>query len=315
MIEVTFTESAAGGLMCAMSLGKGVYQAPAFAVIGQNEDGSPFSDAQIREETARMGDEHQKVWEFATPMEGSPRNVHCLGLGLSLGDISGDPLGEARAAFLRGMIAIPGAEYDEAAREQMERYRSSRDEILRRASEGEPIRLWYSNAPDEMCGFYHALSILPLGSDIRAIRLPEYTESGDTLSSASGWGEILPNKFADYLKYQEKIRENIHRMFRFRWHRLVEENAPVRAVINGKLASAGEELYDFYILRELESRADVFHEARLIGDILGKYQLGISDWFIHRRIGHFEAEGRLEAVEQAPDSEPGYRRYLKKTTQ
>ena len=52
----------------------------------------------------------------------------------------------------------------------------------------------------------------------------------------------------------------------------------------------------------------------LIGDILGKYQLGISDWFIHHRIRYFESQGRLEAVDKASDSEPGYRRHLRKTT-
>lgn len=312
MIEVTFTESAGGSLMHAMAFGKGAFHPPAIAVIGTNADGNPYSQAQIAEETHRVEDEYRKKWKKAVPMEGSFKDVLCLALGLSLGDISRDLFGEERAAFLREMACIPDAAYDEAAREQMEHYRHHRDELLRRTADGEPVRLWYSSNPDEMCGFYHALSILPLGTDIRAIRLPEYTERGDSVRSSTSWGEICPENFWEYLQYEEKVRENVHRMLRFRWNQLVSENAPIRAVINGKLSSAGEGMYDFYILRELECRDEVFHEAHLIGDVLGKYQLGISDWYIHKRIRFLEAQGKLEPINQAPES-PGYRRYLRKT--
>ena len=264
MIEVTFTESAGGGLMYARH--------------------RSFEDTVVT----------------------------CLPLGLSMGDIRTDVFGPERCAFLQSMICIDDLAYAHVADEQLETARKGMEQILRAAADGEPVRLWYSDVPDEMCGFYHVLSVLPLGSDIRAVRLPEYTEEGDTLTCHSGWGGVLPKKLKDFLKYEEKLNENAHRMYRFRWNQLVQENAPLRAVVNGKVISAGEGLYDFYILRELERREEVFHEAHLIGDILGKYQLGISDWFIHQRIRNLEAQGKLEAVDKAPDSEPGYRRYLRK---
>ena len=266
MIEVTFTESAGGGLMYARQL--------------------TFADSA----------------------------VYCVPLGLSMGDISTDVCGPERCAFLQSLIHTNNADFAYVAEEELNGARKSMELILRAAVNGNPIRLWYSDIPDEMCGFYHILSLLPVGSDIRAVKLPEYTEERNTLTIHNGWGDVLPNKFADFLKYEEKISENAHRMYRSRWKQLVQENAPLRAVVNGKLISGGEELYDFYILRELNARKDVFHEAYLIGDILGKYQLGISDWFIHRRVRYFEHLGMLEAVDQAPDSEPGYRRHLRKTT-
>lgn len=266
MIEVTFTESAGGGLMCAKAL------------------------------------------SFANS------TVVCLPLGLSLGDISGDVFGEERRAFLQSMICIDDPSFADVAKEQLETAQKGLAELLRAAGEGEPVRLWYSDNPDEMCGLYHLLSILPPNSDILAIKLPAYEEFPEkgNIRAYTGWGEIEPEDFRRYLPLEEKISENMRRFFSFRWKQLVEENAPVRAVINGKPTSAGEELYDFHILRELDRREEVFHEAYLIGDVLGRYQLGISDWFIHRRIQHFEAEGLLESVGQAPESEPGYRRYLRK---
>lgn len=265
MIEVTFTESAGGGL------------------------------------------QYAQLFSFEESV------VTCLPLGLSMGDIRTDVCSPERCAFLQGMIRINNPAFAHVAEEELETARKSMEQLLRAAVNGESIRLWYSDIPDEMCGFYHILSILPLGSDIRAVKLPEYTEEGDTLSTHNGWGDILPNEFVNYLKYEKKISENAHRMYRSRWNQLVEENAPLRAVVNGRVISTGEELYDFHILRELNARENVFHEAYLIGDILGKYQPGISDWFIHQRIRYYEAQGLLEAVDQAPDSEPGYRRYLRKS--
>lgn len=314
MVEVTFTESAGGSLQCAFSLGKGKFHPPAIAIVGENEDESPYSEEQMAEETRRVEEEYRKKWKNSVPMEGNPKDVFCVALGLSLGDISGDLFGEERTAFMQDMICIPDERFANVAREQMEAYRHARDEILRRAADGEPVRLWYSHNPDEMCGFYHLLSILPPNSDIRAIKLPDYEEFPQcgSVRTYTGWGEMEPEMFHRYLPLEEKISEMARRMFQFRWKQLTEENAPVRAVISGKPTSAGEGLYDFYILRELDRRETVFHEAHLIGDVLGRYQLGISDWFIHKRIRYYEAEGLLEPVDKAPDSEPGYRRYLRK---
>ena len=54
-------------------------------------------------------------------------------------------------------------------------------------------------------------------------------------------------------------------------------------MLNGRLVSVPETLYDGFITREIAAAADEFHEANLIGRILGKYELGIGDaWVAHR---------------------------------
>lgn len=314
MIEVTFTESAGGSLKQAFSFGKGSWYTPAIAVIGSNEDGTPFTDEQIQEETRRVEEEYRNKWENAVQMEGNPKDVFCLSLGLSLGDISGDVFGTERTEFLQRMICIPGEEFSHVAEEQISQCRHDRDAILRRAADGEPVRIWYSNYPDEMCGLFHLLSILPLNSEIYSVKLPVYKDFPEEKSvhSHTGWGEVLPEHVHRFLSLEEKISENAHRMYRTHWHRLVLENAPVRAILNGKLVSAGEELYDFSILLELEKREEIFHEAHFIGDILGKYQLGISDWFIHARIEVLISKGILSPLSEAPAGYPVYHRELQK---
>lgn len=62
-----------------------------------------------------------------------------------------------------------------------------------------------------------------------------------------------------------------------RWQELQAENAPLRAMLNGQLVSTSEKLYDEFILREIESEGEEFQEAKIVGRVLAKYQLGIGD--------------------------------------
>ena len=65
-------------------------------------------------------------------------------------------------------------------------------------------------------------------------------------------------------------------------------------------------------LRELEAQEDEFMEAVLIGKVLGKYSLGISDGLIALRIEQFIKEGKLEVITHAKPQDPSYHRMLRK---
>ncbi len=69
-----------------------------------------------------------------------------------------------------------------------------------------------------------------------------------------------------------------------KWNQLQNENAPLRAMLNGKLQSVSEDIYDSFILREIAEQPEQFKMAIVIGNVLGKYQLGISDVWISNRI-------------------------------
>ena len=102
------------------------------------------------------------------------------------------------------------------------------------------------------------------------------------------------------------------RYFANMWRELARENGPLRAVINGRLCTVGADFYDHFILRELQKQPAEFHEARLIGDILGRYQLGIGDSLIALRIEDFISRGMLEPITQPGEDRPLYHRYLRK---
>lgn len=313
MIEVAFTESAGGGLKLAQNCGRGVI-GEAVDVIVINDDGSPASEAQIQQARNQALEHLRKRREQAVPLGGSSRDVFCLPLGLSVGDIHRDVLGEERLAFLREFYVLPGDEFRDVAEEMMNTARESLDAVLTRAKLGEPVRVWYSDNPDELCGFCHLMSCLSDEMDIRAVKLPECAENENGYIIHSGWGEVLPEHFHRFLPLEVKITPVLRRMYATRWRDLCEENAPLRACINGRAASAREDLYDFYILREINRAGEEFHEARVIGNILGRYQLKISDMLIARRIEKLVRDRKLIPLTEAGEDEPGYRRMLRKAS-
>lgn len=97
-----------------------------------------------------------------------------------------------------------------------------------------------------------------------------------------------------------------------KWVQLQNENAPLRVMLNGKLQSVSEDIYDSFILREIEEQPEQFRMALVIGKVLGKYQLGISDVWISKRIDNMIENGILEIIQDSPKGEANYRRILRK---
>ncbi|NLN66242.1 MAG: hypothetical protein GX144_12720 [Clostridiaceae bacterium] len=94
-----------------------------------------------------------------------------------------------------------------------------------------------------------------------------------------------------------------------RWHDLMVENAPLRAILNGRLTSVPENFYDFIIMNNLPDSD--FIMARFIGKLLGEYRLGISDSWYALRIEKMIEENKLIVVEEKDPSHP-YQKVLRK---
>ena len=83
-------------------------------------------------------------------------------------------------------------------------------------------------------------------------------------------------------------------------------------MLNGQLQSVPEDIYDSFIFREIAAQPEQFKMASVIGNVLGKYQLGIGDAWVANRIDTMIKYGMLEVVEDAPKDELSYRRILRK---
>ena len=241
-------------------------------------------------------------------MEGTSRDVACFPLNLSIGDIS-EPFSEERAEYLQSTVMIGGPDFSRIGAELMETARRSSERVR---STREPVRIWTSRNPDEFCGFCHILTELPKDADIRVVELPEYEVFGKEIRTYSGWGEIGPYELGRFQTLERSLSTTERRYFSMLWRTMQQENSPLRAMVNGQLLSVGADFYDGIILRELEKQPREFHEGRLIGEILGRYQLGLGDSLIALRIEEFISRGMLTPATEPMEDRPIYHRYLRK---
>lgn len=309
MIEIMFSEGAAGSMKAAKSLKNTVGSST--SVIFWRSDGSVPTPEELAQKQARVEEECRKKRENAVPVEGNSNDVAWFPLSLSLGDIS-EPFSDERAVFLQSGVLMAGADFANIGRELMDTARASLEKL--RAAAG-PVRIWYSRNPDELCGFCHILTCLPKDADVRVVELPEYEVIGNELRAYSGWGEIEPTDLGRFQALERPLPATERRYFTGLWRELQRENGSIRAVINGKLCTVGEDFYDPFILRELEQEPEEperFHEGRLIGRILGKYPLGLSDSLVALRIEELISRGMLVPVTAPAEGCPIYHRYLKR---
>lgn len=232
-----------------------------------------------------------------------------LSLYLDVGDISGDLFGECREEELRRLFC--GPEGAEAAQELMAANRADRDWLLKAAARGEPVRIWHSDAPGEACGLLHAAALLEgLPCPLWAVKLPGIVPADVGWKEYGGWCDVSPEEFAAFAGEQRLLSAPERRALVAHWRHLTQQNAPLRAVVNGRVRSVPEAFYDDLIDRHMPPGE--FVEARLIGEVLGREQPGISDGWLALRIEARIRAGGLRVVRPAADGHP-YMRVLKRT--
>lgn len=319
MIEIVFSDSACGGLKMAQHCGEGEYLGGAVSVFVSRSDGSKPTEEEIDAAQQEAEKQMQAEWETATPMGGNPADVYGFAYGLSIGDISEDIPSQKRRQVLEWLYHIHPY-FDDApvfTEELMQKGKDVLKEVCSRISAGESVRIWYSNQPDELCGlhwFMAQITQLELqNGQVILVALPDYEPCEDgTVITHSGWGGVKPGEWHRYTALQKAATLGFCKGCASHWKILQQENAPLRAMLNGRLVSMPETLYDEFIIREIDAEENEFHEAMIIGRVLGKYELGIGDAWIAQRIELMIAKGSLIPItEPAPDS-PIYHRNLKK---
>lgn len=319
MLEVVFEDSAAGSM--SVATGRRNRGGGAFGAIvlcqrdGRQQDGQAPSQAELQRLRQEAEERERQSWAEAVPFEGRREDIVPLSLLLSVGPIDEDGVGPARRSVLEELY--PDLEEQSHLEKSLEKSQRGLAVILERAGRGKPFRVWSSSNPDDACGLCWLLEQLrPVGFerlDVTLVRLPEFQARPDgAVVRYAGWGEVEPHQFGRMALAGEKLPTNVIRMMADRWRELRKENAPLRAVLNGRLVSAPETLYDSYILREIDAQEPEFHEAVLIGNVIGKCRLGIGDGWIAHRVEQFIRGGLLEPVTEAKPDGPSYRRILRK---
>lgn len=247
---------------------------------------------------------------FTGWVEGRADEVICLGFMMDVGNIREPADSLYRKELIYSMYAQNQWEQD---REMEETLRKAGDcyaeELLRLKSfldDGEKVRIWYSDAPYSRCGFYHLCRILKeYENEIRVVKLPEYVVREKSITVYLNWSEVVAEEFAGFLPYEKILSKEEVNLYAVLWSGLVQDNSPLRAVINGKVLGVPEDFYDFLIWKGLTHRP--VKEARLIGNILGSAQISTGDWWYAKRIEYYIRQGKIRVVE---DSENKYARMI-----
>ena len=231
-------------------------------------------------------------------------DVVSVGFNLDVGEISdGELTGAQRIdAFVRLFASVKFK--DSEVNEFFQSQKVDTERLLNAAKNKEPIRIWVSNAAFSQCGYHCVCHLIrDIDCPLSRVDLPRYwTVSENTIQTLSSWQEISDERFAHFLN-EERAIPYLEKMIRADiWQELCCENSPLRAVINGDLVSAPEEFYDFIILNEMPQ--DAFLMARLIGEILGKYPLGVADGWYAMRLRSMRDAGLLEETEVRDKNHP-----------
>jgi len=317
MMEIVFGESACGSLKIAQSYGKGPYRGGAVGVFLRKPDGSAPTQAELEQARRQAEEEARRAWESAEPLGGSAADVFGIDLNLSEGDVSGDVLGTARRAqMLQKLEQLGNAHAAQVLPMRMDAARAALDAARAVLASDGRIRIWYSeHHPDEFCGFCWLMAQLRdvRSGEVRAVCLPRQVEDENKITRYGSWGEVRLEEWHRLVCYERTLSPLIRRVCAAMWQQLAQENTPLRAVVNGGLMSVPADFYDGFIRREIAAQGEKFHEARAIGNVLGRYELGIGDGLIALRIEEMIRRGELEAVTQPEPGDIIYRRWLQKT--
>lgn len=291
MIEVLFGESEAASMKAAKSMKiVGYVNGPTSVLV--------------------TGKETPPERTFAGWVEGTSEDVVCLGFMLDIGNIKEPIDSPYRKNLIYSMYAqnqyVKNPEIDQELKLTGEVYLNELLRLKEYLENGETIRVWYSDTPYSICGFYSLCQILQkYKNEIHIVKLPEYMVRKTSIISYRNWGEVSAEEFAEFLIYESVLTKEEVRMYAQLWTELTEDNSPLRAMINGKVTGVSEDFYDFLIWKRLTRKP--IKEARLIGDILGCFQIGMGDWWFARRIEHFIQQDKIKVIN---DSENKYARVI-----
>lgn len=237
--------------------------------------------------------------------------IICLDLGLDVGEIRNLDNESKRSNALETLFrdgTKAGERVWKEYKERINRYSVMPERLRTLAAEGKPVRIWYGRAPYEVCGYYYTCHLLnDLTDQISAVKLPDVLFRQDTNMpyEVSTMGEIAYEEFPSLLAYEKPLNEWEIQIGTMHWERLVQENAVLRASVNGKPMSVQESFYDFMIENTLSEKPQ--KEAEVIGNVLGEYEPGIGDgWLAHR----IEAGIRKGTVRIAKDDRNPFERWI-----
>ena len=281
MIELIFGNSAAGSLSCAKSMKHGQEIKDTYLLL--RDDGWST--------TAH--------WPGLS-LGGSPGDVAPLWQSLDIGELdNNDTESGVRLSVLKILYGeTPGVAEEIAGlnRKTLDRLEKARETL-------EPVRIWLSeNDPAEVCGLLFICHFFREGSvPLSAVFVSRQTVFDGKARQYLSTGNIFPGDFGSLAQLEEPLAPVQVKACAALWEQLVKENAPLRAVVNGRVMSVRENFYDA-VLRANIPDGD-FIPAVPIGRTLIRVP-GVSAQWLLMRLQAMADDGELVAVAPSEDENP-----------
>ena len=128
------------------------------------------------------------------------------------------------------------------------------------------------------------------------VPLPRWWERYDgAVVRWSSWGEVHHTELGHLLGGAEELTRPVLSMLSQRWTALRRENAPLRAVLSGRVVGVDEDFYDPILLRFLTN------EPQRVGSVVGPFmalELGGGEWLLFRRLYALVDAGVVRITEE-----------------
>lgn len=309
MLEVAFDNGVAGGLRIAKGSHPGDKRFCITAPI-YPKDTPPEQREAPRQET--------RVWQGAD-LGGSAEDVALLELALDMGDLSGlaDMDLKKRRKVLEDLYSPPPADREDAHEKYLEKVWNTSVKTLERLRNtgGAPVRMWAAPwCPGDLCGVYAVCHLLQHGeTPLFVVWAPQEAlrRGGREMEEIRGLGELDPEQFGALAASAIELTPIQRRVYASRWLELVQENAPLRAVVNGRLMSVPEDFYDFVLRKAMPP------EPIKMGEVLAKALTalpGVGDGWLYRRLRAMIAAGAVQEISPGNGRYPPYTAVIRRMT-
>lgn len=306
MLELVFDESLGEGL----SMAKGRRGGRRLAADRGVAYGEVKEEGRLHKNRAESHGA-ETVWS-GEPLEGPAAGVLQLILDLDMGALADldTPGMDGRYALIKA-LGGQGSQCWGPPQDQLLQTQEGNAYALQRLFQaketGEPVRIWVTPwYPREVCGLYHACHLLrDSGCPVDVVWAPwEQVRVRDDGSGTfiRSLGQYFPKELSALALRAEPLEKLRLQNFAARWEQLAAENAPLRALVNGRIISVPEDFYDF-VLREHLAAEPVTVASVLLKTRTALSGVGIG-WLYLRLRAMLEA-GELSLAE-AEDPERPY---------
>ena len=193
----------------------------------------------------------------------------------------------------------------DAYKDELKQIHTRYTKFKKHLSNGESVRVWICRNANDYCGFFWLCSEMKsLSNKLSVVVCPtyEYSVMNRKYMHTFGWG-VEPETLLDVVHSAKELNAEEKEFFAKEWKLLVEENKPLRILINDTVISTGIDFLDSAILSFVPETPT--KQSEIMGNFLGSWRC-CSVSFISERIEQMIAKDQIKICEDIVDDHGCY---------